>query len=336
MRWQVADRRITSLVMPIELTDDAAAALVDGYRSRFGRWDERASVRVKPRRILRPGPAGQVYFPPEHHPVVAHPIVTAHGEPLVRFLLIQRLYQYLHFTTELELHAVCPVASSISRGRVDLDVPEAVRRDAFKIVTDESWHAQFSYDLMRQVEAETAVPVLTLGPPPFVARLDGVAERLSPELRGAAEMVFAVVSETLITALLADLPHDRRLPAAVRHAVQDHAEDEGRHHAYFRYFLTLLWHALDARQRRELGPLLPEIIDAFLAPDRRAFARSLAAGGLPASDVAQVLAETGPDSTIGADTRRAAAPTVRYFAEVGALDDPATRAAFAAANLLPA
>jgi hypothetical protein len=314
------------------MTDAAPAPADDGYRSRFGRWDERASVRVKPRRVLLPGPAGQVYFPPEHHPAVAHPLVTARGESLTRFLLVQRLYQYLHFTTELELHAVCPVANRICRGQVDLDVPEAARRDAFKIVTDEAWHAQFSYDLMRQVEAETAVPVPAFAPPPFVALLDGIAERLSPELRGAAAMLCTVVSETLITALLADLPHDRRLPAAVRDAVRDHAEDEGRHHAYFRHFLTLLWHALDARQRRALGPLLPEIIDAFLAPDRHAHAHSLAAGGLSASEVAQVLAESYPAP---AGNARAAAPTVRYFAEVGVLDDPATRAAFAAANLLP-
>jgi P-aminobenzoate N-oxygenase AurF len=320
------------------MTDPAAAArslAANGYRSRFTGWYERASVRVKPRRVLEPGSGDQVYFPPEHLPILAHPIVTERGAPLSHFLQVQRLYQYLHFTTELELYAVCPVASGISRHRVGLEVPEAARRDAFKIVTDEAWHAQFSYDLMRQIEAETGIAVPELAAPPFVAMLDDVTERLSPALRGAELTLFAVVSETLITALLAALPHDRRLPAAVREVVRDHAEDEGRHHAYFRYFLELLWNSLDTAQRRDIGPRLPEIIDAFLVPDYRALARSLMDGGLSVSDAEQVLAESYPDSVTESARAVAAAPTVRYFTEVGALAEPATREAFAAAKLLP-
>lgn len=273
-----------------------------------------------------------MYFPPELVPVVSHPIVRA-GEPgLVRHLLVQRLYQYLHFTTELESVAVLPVTLSLSRGQDDLRLTAAMREDAFKITTDEAWHAQFSYDLMAQVAAETAVP-LHLTEPSFVRRLDVIREAMEAELRGVQSLAFCIVSETLISAILADLPQDRRLPEAVREMVRDHSEDEGKHHAYFRSVLKYFWHSLSPRQRSRLGPWLPELVVTFLEPDYGAIRDSLLTAGLTGTEAETVLAESYPGDSVRASVAEASRTTIRYFAEVGALDEPATREAFHAAGL---
>src|SRR4029079_18312949 len=181
---------------------------------------------------------------PELMPVVGHPLVVDRGPGVVERLLVGRLYQYLHFTTELEELAVVPVVSKIARGRAGIALSPAMCADAFNIATDETWHAQFSYDLMRQVQWLTAVPWRPPELPLFVDRLDEVRQRLDPEIRGVEALLFAIVSETLISSILSDLPRDRRLPTAVREVVADHAEDEGRHHAYFRGVLRVLWSSL--------------------------------------------------------------------------------------------
>jgi len=303
------------------------------YRSAFGNWDQRASVRVKPRRDLASCPH-RVYFPPELVPAVRHPLVTALGQDARHRLLVQRLYDYLHFTSELETLAVIPVAIRISRGQAGLSLPEPARRDAFKIVTDEAWHAQFSFELMAQVEAASGVPRREAGAPLFATRLATIRSALGPDLLGAEDLLFAVVSETLISAILADLPHDRRLPPAVRDLVADHAEDEGRHHAYFRIVLKHFWHALDPAHRREVGPLLPRIVLAFLEPDHRTLHRALRDAGLTSAEADQVLAESYPPAAVRQSARAAASTTIRYFAEAGALADGRTRDAFQAEGLL--
>lgn len=304
------------------------------YRSKFARWDELASVRSSPRRLLADAPADQIFFPPELVPAASHPLAAERGPAAVRALLVHRLYQYLEFTVELEDTAVIPVASRIARGRAGLDLPEQMRLDAFKIATDEAWHAQFSYDMIAQVRAATGVAHRPVAPPRFTVRLAEIARRLDADLRGIDDLLFAVVSETLISAILSDLPTDRRLPPAVRAVVADHAEDEGKHHAFFRSLLGFLWPALSGGQRRRVGPLLPELVAAFLEPDHAATAHALAEIGLSGPEVERVLHESYPRDAVRRSVADAARTTVRYLQDVGALDDPCTREAFAAAGLV--
>jgi hypothetical protein len=142
------------------------------------------------------------------------------------------------------------------------------------------------------------------------------------------------VSETLVSSILTDLPHDRRLPQAVRDVVADHAEDEGKHHAYFRSLLPYLWAALGHDERQQIGPLVPELINVFLRPDYPAIILSLAEAGLSAAEAEQVVTESYPAQTVTASIAHAARSCVRYFAEVGALRDPRTLDAFHLAGLV--
>ena len=99
-------------------------------------------------------PRELVYFPPELVPVAQHALVQELGADTVDRVLIQQLHTYLEFTSELEHGAVNPVAAMISRRRSGFDLPETMIEDAYKIYTDEAWHAQFSDDLGRQVAVE--------------------------------------------------------------------------------------------------------------------------------------------------------------------------------------
>ncbi|WP_406171567.1 diiron oxygenase [Streptomyces sp. NBC_00996] len=306
------------------------------YISHFERWDALASVRRKPRREFEVEGLG-LYFPPELYPVVLHPIVADKGEAVVRGLLLQRLYDYLDFTTELENLAVIPVATKISRGRSGLILPERMRADAYKIVTDEAWHAQFSYDFAHQIATTTGCSRLDADAshgPAFLSRLDELRERLPHELRGVESLLFAIVSETLISGILSDIPRDGRLPQAVREVVRDHAEDEGRHHVYFRSVLRHLWPALTPAERRAVGPLLPDAILAFLEPDYARAACHLRWIGLTREEIDQVIAESWPVHKVRQGISGAASQLMRYFTEAGALDDARTLASWEEAGLL--
>jgi hypothetical protein len=313
---------------PAEVPAVVAALRASGYRSRFHNWESTATVRNRPLRTLGPQAPDTLYFPPELVAVHAHPAVAALGAPAGRRLLVHALHQYLHFTTELEDLTVIPVAMDLSRDRCGLRLPAEARRDAHRIVTDEAWHAQFSDELGRQIERETGEP-MPARRPMFVERLELVAGRLRTNVPSLGRLLFAVVSETLVSSLLAEIPHDTRLPPAVRETVADHAFDEGRHHAYFREILAHLWAALSRAERAAVGPWLPTMILAFLEPDYRAVADSLAALGLEAEQIEAVLRESYPRPVVLAGAAAAAQPTIRYFAEVGAMDDPATADAFA-------
>ena len=311
-----------------------AARAAGEYTSRFHNWERRASVRNKPQRALDDADGARLFFPPELVPVTAHPLVRRLATQPVENLLVHRLHHYLWFTTELEAIGVIPVTLSLGLGRSGLDLPEPMRRDALKITTDEAWHAQFSDDLIAQVAQETGIGPRLPAAGQFTERLAELRAAAGPGLGHLCDLLFAVVSETLISALLSDIPKDTRLRTAVRDIVADHAEDEGRHHAYFRSLLTRLWPALGRRERRVLGPMVPDLVRVFLEPDYGAVSFAMLATGVPGHALEQVMAESYPADRVTRDIAAAARTTVRYFTEVGALDDPATGEAFAAAGLL--
>ncbi|MBT2363965.1 diiron oxygenase [Streptomyces sp. ISL-10] len=291
-------------------------------------------MRSRPQRSFEA--SGSLYFPPELHPVVTHPLVAACGSEQVEWLLLRRLHDYLDFTSELESLGVIPVATAISRGRSGLHLPDGMRADAFKIVTDEAWHAQGSYDFAQQLQRASGVaPGRPDGSPPaFAERLDAIREGLPHEVRGVEAILFAIVSETLISGVLSAIPRDDRLPRSVRDHVRDHAEDEGRHHVYFRSVLRHLWAALTPKERKTVGPHVPAAIYAFLEPDYTRAIEDLRLLGLPDRIIEQVVEESWPRQQVVHDVSEASRSLVRYFAEVRAFDEPGTRNAFEEAGLL--
>ena len=305
------------------------------YETKFKLWESRAAVRAKPRRVLdeeREG--GKLFFPPELVPVAGHPLVRARGAAVAEDVLLQRLHVYLDFTAALEQMAINPVTQRISRRKIGFDVPEAMVEDAYKICTDESWHAQFSDDLQRQLVEATQVQPTIPSEPQFFQRLRTMEAEAPPEIKGLPSVFFTIVSETLISAILSDIPHDERVMTAVRELVEDHAEDEGRHHAFFSKFFGCIWPQLSARQRRLVGPLLPGLVLAFLEPDYAALGAILGRSGLGEEDVRRVVEESHPRDEVVAGIRQNSRATLRLFEGYGALEDPGTRAAFHEAGLL--
>ena len=163
--------------------------------------------------------------------------------------------------------------------------------DAYKIYTDEAWHAQFSDDLQRQVAVRTGVGPGTFEEPNFFRKLKAFQQDVLADERQLVMIFFTIVSETLISAILAGIPADQRVVMAVRELVADHAEDEGRHHAYFSRLLEFTWPRLNKRQRAVIGPLLPEMVLAFLEPDFVAIAGNLRACGLTAEQIDEVMTD---------------------------------------------
>ncbi|MEU1513136.1 diiron oxygenase [Streptomyces sp. NPDC005811] len=321
---------------PSALEPGAGVAGLPTYRSPFRTWYERSSVRSAPRRLLvaEDGSAGLRLFPPDLVPVTRHPLVRALPAERFQEVLVQHLYRYLDFTAKLEYLVVNRTVLGIARGSVGVSVPDEMRLDAFKMYCDEAYHTLFSADLAMQVRHATGIAPRLPDEPFFLRRLQEILDELPTADRPLAELLFVIVSETLISASLAELPQRDEVASAVTGTIRDHALDEGRHHAYFAHFLQRLWAELDPAERRTASRLVPRLMDAFLRPDLDALREELTGYGLSKDDAEQVLAEVYTPKVLGAHFRATSQQTRRYFHELGAFDDPMARAALAAHCLL--
>ncbi|MFI9387618.1 diiron oxygenase [Kutzneria sp. NPDC052558] len=304
--------------------------LDDGdYRSGFARWDERSWVRAKPRRGAEFEP-GKHFFSPDLCVPLAHPRVLAAPRGVREALLVHNLYIYLEFTVRLEMGPVNETCALLHSPAFLPWLPPGMKADALRIYTDEAGHAEMSNTLLAAVHEATGIAPIA-HEPAFLGDLRRLYAAEPPVYRPLLKMFFTVVSETLITGSLTKLPKDPSVQRAVREVAQDHATDEGLHHAYFRRLFDLLWPRLPIPLRRKIGVLLPVITNAFLRPDEAALRAALHDVRFPDAD--RVAAESVALPAVRAAVADNAAPTIRMLCRGGVFEDPVVREAFRAAGL---
>ncbi|MET9549245.1 diiron oxygenase [Streptomyces sp. NPDC006627] len=299
-------------------------------------WYERAGVRSGPRRRLAEElGTRRAFFPPALVPYLNHPRVVALGETRQRELLARHLFQYLDFTAQFETRVVNRATERIAGNRCGVETDVAVRLDAYRIYCDEGYHSLYSLDVIQQVAAASDVTPLAYDFGPFLQQLDAIGTEALPYEPALAQLLQVVVFETLITAVLNDIPKDPDVLTVVRDIVRDHAKDEGWHHVFFARFFRELWAQESAGSRGRIARCLPGLIRCSLLPDLRPVRASLAAAGLAPPAVEEVVHDSYPSVSVDQGIRKASRHAVRLFQEVGAMAVPGGAEAFEAAGLLP-
>jgi hypothetical protein len=304
--------------------------------SPFDTWYETAGVRSGVRRLFRDETdAGKVFFPARLVPYLAHEALAQATPPQQRELTVRHLYQFLLSSTHLETRIVNRAAERIANGRAGIDLAMSVRLDAFKVYCDEGYHALYSLDLAEQIAGETGIAVPPWDYGGFVDRLEQTGSRLLPDAPNLVPLLQAVVFETLITAVLNEIPPDPTVLTVVRELTRDHARDEGHHHRFFARFFHELWHQLDPSLHEPAAHALPALIHACLTWDIGPVTNSLLLAGADVATARDVVHDCyGGDAALDhiADTCRA---TVRVCRSAGVFDVPGAVEAFAAYRLLP-
>jgi hypothetical protein len=298
------------------------------YQSRFDEWHKKSWVRSGQEHVaVAPFDPERYFFSRDILALFRHPSVARAPDDVQRGLLVLHLYDWLEFTEWLELGPVNDACNMIRRPDFLPWLSPKMKDDAVKIYTDEAGHAQMSHALVEETQKFTGIAPPRLRPQ-FVDTLDTMVAEYEPEVEPIVKLLFAIVSETLITGSLLKLPKDETVQQAVRDLAQDHATDEGRHHAFFRQVCLFVWPRLPRDLRRRLGPLFPDMILTFLAPDPRALERMLShyPDVFPSP---RLVAESvvGARETL-ADMRNAAKPTLRMLRQNGVFDEPEVADAF--------
>lgn len=298
----------------------------------FANWYETAGVRGGARRMFADErEQAKVFFPAALVPYLEHDLVRPRGAAQREALTVRHLYQFLLATTHLETRVVNRGAERIANNRVGVQIPAALRQDAFKVYCDEGYHSLYSLDLARQVEAATGIAVPDWDFGGFAERLDATAARLLPGAEVLAQLLQVVVFETLITAVLNELPADPHVMTTVRDLARDHARDEGRHHRYFSAFFRHLWANLDQPTRARAAIALPALIEDCLRWDAQPVRRSLILTGLSPAEADTVVRDCYGGVP---EMRQVASATVRLCRSTGVLDQPGAWEAFAARDLV--
>ncbi len=294
-------------------------------RSPFSRWDELSWIRSKP---IRKDSISGLPFSPKLVPLSSHQAIAKYSNAWMT-ILAYRLLTHLQFTTQLELNYVNPVCSALVQEQTPISLTIEQRNDALRIYCDEGGHALFVELLSTQVEETFGINRSIIGCTQFHRTLGKIiAEhqpRLSPNL---IKLFFVTISETLVTNVLNNIPDDPQVASVVCAVISDHAADEALHSVYFRNLFPLLWNSLAPVEKEEIGQLLPQLIWAFLEPERQPEYNVLRGLGFDAKDAEDILEEVYMPEQVTQAVRQTARPTLKMFEAAGVFSIPAVKQCF--------
>jgi hypothetical protein len=178
------------------------------------------------------------------------------------------------------------------------------------IAAEETSHAVMSEHMRYQIAMMTGVTPSRDGEPRFLKIRGATMEGMDAREKMLATVVFACVSETLITSTLTKVPQDPTVMRPVADMIMHHARDEAKHNKYFTEIIELLAERLPDADLAKAGPLFAEYIAAFLEPDcdpERAWLESI---GFGQAEAARIVAESYEAIDLKASLREAAMPTI--------------------------
>jgi hypothetical protein len=277
-------------------------------------WDRLAAVRKQPRRLtLDEDQSDGRFFSHRLIPVLRHPALRSLGAPLVERFEALCLQRYMASIESVETELVNPALLEIIKLP---GLPLPMRVSAYKIYTDEGYHAFMSAELRAGIAHAFSLPEPLESPTRPLRRILNWIRALPPQTAAVALVTAASMNETLITGYLLQA-QDPGLRKCVRECIRIHAQDESGHHGYFvRAFPAICraWPPAElARVRERLSWLLFDLLRA----DVDAVARDLSLVGVPAGDAREIARQAHPPLPALAAIEKSARGCLAMLASAG-------------------
>jgi hypothetical protein len=236
------------------------------YQSFADAWENRATIRTRPRRVLEDDE--RLIYPLSRQPLVLSETFLRECPQQRDFALVQTLYKFINDVVIFETEIVDKTARSIAKNRFAVAFPFACRYDAMTVVVDEDYHALVAMDFMQQTVAMTGIEPIQLPDEIELSRAIPAAVALAPEhLRSAVELICVAIAENTVTGDVAAFARDDTVKPSIKGLMADHLLDEGRHSSFWARMVRIYWHTANAADRETIAQILPVFIGHYLTND---------------------------------------------------------------------
>lgn len=252
------------------------------YEKYFDHWDQQSAVRSKANTYsmnsdnLNAELRSKRWFIPDGVPILAHPLLKEIEQEKEQYILGRFLLQFLEYGTILEHEFVNTILAEMAMGECSIPLPDRMRLDAFKIYTDEAYHACFNMEATQQIRNYIGLPV-TEAWPLQNSRLSGL-RNLIPAAKSKESFLvrfgIVIVSETIAPKELSETMKGIVIDPMYNLFI-DHAEDEKRHCMYFSTLFELVWNYLSEDEKKYLGMMFPKILKSFVGINKIALFEAL-------------------------------------------------------------
>ena len=201
----------------------------------------------------------------------------------LRKLCTLQMIHFMRYTEELERLLVSPVLNDVVNGCFDAAIaqdPVGMKSAAIRILTDEAYHASFSFDAY--YDMLNKFDLSELGRTKKTEKIINKIQAGKEEDRLFRRMIVAVMSESNVTNDLARLSKSIK-PGPFQDMILDHLHDERSHMLFFGHLFSMFWQSLDESQQVHYGRQIPELMREFYRKDAAWLAENCDAMGVSAN-----------------------------------------------------
>lgn len=297
------------------------------YQTHMDQWNEISAVRTKENlynysTITDKALKDRDWFLESAYPILSHPLLASLEKKEKQYLLGFFLLSFLEYTTVLEHEFVNSVTVEIAQNFYGDILPERMRIDAYKIYTDEAYHAYFTFEGACQIREYLNI-TRKIGPflHTRLTKLRDLIQNAKKEDQFLVRLGLVTISETVIAKEI----HQQMQGIVIEptyHMFRDHLLDESRHGLYFSTLFKIIWPQLSKREQETLGFYLPKILSAYAEPNLIELEEGLSALNYLKSDIDQVINEYYTPHFLINSVHKITSATFRLFAQSGVFDSP--------------
>ena len=227
--------------------------------------------------------------------ILQHQDLKSLTEDKKKFIMGVQLLEYVEKTTLFEVEYVNKVANDLALSKLKFNLPDELKVDAFKIYTDEGYHAHFSKKMSNEIKSFYKIeddlnPYINN----FFQRIDGIGSKFDKKYKYLSELSSTIVSETTI---VQDMSEQMKgvVYAPIREMFKDHIIDETFHSNYFTTLIKILWPQMSIEEKEIMGFNLCESMVILGKPRTDIFFYSLGRIGYDNSQISKFIDEVYND-----------------------------------------
>lgn len=226
---------------------------------------------------------------PSYSLVLEHDDLKSLDDDQKKFVMGTQLLEFVEKTTIFEVEHVNNVANSLALGKYDFEIPNILKVDAFKIYTDEGFHALFSKkmsdDIKKYYKIEDDITPYLKN---FFSKLNNIGSKFGKKYSYLSNLSSTIVSESMI---VQDISNEMRgiVYEPIIEMFKDHMIDEAYHANYFGTLLKVIWPQLSDKQKEIMSSNLCESILLMSKPRVDIYYYSLSKLGFDKKRISEII-----------------------------------------------
>lgn len=226
-------------------------------------WESRSSIRSRPTKIIDFNDKGY-FFPEDRQPLLLDSDVINLGEEVKEVILLHSFYKYLHDITTLEI-SLLDSCNRIIQDKLIVKYSEEVKLNTYTILIDEYYHVYLAKDMMLQLNNYFPnIAELRYPSPDSCSAVLAIKSRLAKKYHDVFEVIAVCIFETTLVRELVEFFHDAAIHSSVKHYINDHMNDESKHHGFFFDVLSYTWDNLPKDYKEHIGFHIAPFIKLYL------------------------------------------------------------------------